>query len=126
MSSATTSVTIPLPGGQSARMRDPETITGIETETVLGLADAEGVVNVQSIAKSQMLRMMGMLRRALVVTLAESWTLVTPDGEPVPITMATVGTQPMKVLRPLYAHVAPALAEIMPGGDPDPNSVSGS
>lgn len=118
--------TVLLPDGHSAKMRDPESLTGIDTETVLGLADAEGAINIESVEKSELLRLMGLLRRALVVGLAESWTLTDADDTPVPITMATVGAQRMSVLRPLYAHVAPALAEVMPNAGPDPKSASSS
>lgn len=108
---------IELPDGQKATIRDPESITGNDVEEVLGLAGTVGI-DITQLDKTEFLRLIGVLRRALVVTLTESWTL---PGE---VTMETVGALPVRSIRPLYKAVEPAMADVMPE-EMDPNSVSG-
>lgn len=108
---------IELPDGQKATIRDPEGLTGNDVEKVLGLAGTVGI-DIKQLDKTEFLRLIGVLRRALVVTLTESWTL---PGE---VTMETVGALPVRSIRPLYKAVEPAMADVMPE-EMDPNSVSG-
>jgi hypothetical protein len=109
---------IPLPNGEKATIRDPTGLTGDDVENVLGLAGTVGI-NPKEVGKTEFLRLIGVLRRALVVTLTESWTL---PGE---ITMESVGALPVRSIRPLYQAIEPALADVMPE-ELDPNSTSAS
>ena len=142
-----TTTRIPLPGDQWADLVGPDDMTGGDVERALTLVDLGGfgkllgldVVEPGEAPKPKgslsgdeliplMARVMPQLNRVLVVVLTRSWSLTGDDGEPLLVTMETVAAQRMALLHPLYAHVAPARAELMQGlgfgGVDDPKSAA--
>lgn len=127
--------TIPLPGGQSAEMVAVDEMTGLQVEQVVQLLDL-GDINIESLdgqAVLQMiLRLTPQINRALTVAMTASWTLTGGEDEPLPISMETIGAQPMRVLRPLYAHAKGARGLVLESlglgslAADDPNSAGGS
>lgn len=110
-------------------------MTGLQVEQVVQALDL-GDIDFESLdghAVLQMvLRLTPQINRALAVVMTVSWTLTGADDEPLPVSMETVGAQPMRVLRPLYAHAKGGRGLVLESlglgslaGD-DPNSAGGS
>ena len=123
-----TTTRIDLPGGEWAEMADPDEITSGEVLKVIGMISVDGV-DLSSANPAEMAKLMFLARPsiglALVALLCREWSL-TAGAEALPVTADNVRAQRPSLLRPLKAHVASAVTEVLEemglSGAPDPKS----
>ncbi len=107
-------VTIELPDGHSADLRDIGDLRRGDVRFALKAADDEGI---NLFGAGMGLSGIGTLQDALIVRFVRRWDLTNEDGSPLEVTLASVQDLPVKYHKPLASVVTPALAEIISGGE---------
>jgi hypothetical protein len=116
---------VELPDGHHAELREVEDLRRGDVRAALKAADAQGV----NLAEGQFgLDGIGALQDGLLVRFIRSWTLTNGDGvSPLPVTIDALQDLPLSVYQPLAAEIAPALAQVLGGGQTvDPTSAAPS
>lgn len=105
---------VELPDGHSADLRDIGDLRRGDVRFALKAADDEGI---NLFGAGMGLSGIGTLQDALIVRFVRSWDLDDDDGNPLPVSLASVQDLPVKYHKPLAAVVTPALSEILGGGE---------
>lgn len=110
-------IKVPLPDGHHAVVGTVDTLLDGDVDAILEAADKLGIDLSSGFGIATIRR----LQKATLVQMVRSWTLLTSDKAPLPLTVDTVRSLSSRYTRPLYEALSPIMPELMPDA-PDPKS----